>query len=265
MIPRRLAGLGPEVIADRRGIRWALDLREGIDLSIYLFGVFEGRSVAAWRRLVRNGDTVLDVGANCGAHTLPLAHAVGPNGRVIAFEATTEALIRMRRTLDLNPELASRVTVCHSLLDDGTGRGAERAIFASWPVDGRTERADAHPLHCGVPLTASGAREETLDAALERLAVGTVAFMKLDVDGNELRVLRGATQLLKVSKPTILTELAPYGHVEQGEAVDALEVLFSRERYALAMLDGNLLAAGLSARMQSGSSVNVIAQPIRRA
>lgn len=69
---RRLTGRGPTATVRRRGLRWDLDLREGIDLSVYLLGGFEVRTARAWRRRIAPGSRVLDVGANVGAHALPL-------------------------------------------------------------------------------------------------------------------------------------------------------------------------------------------------
>jgi hypothetical protein len=65
----------------RDGISWDLDLREGIDLYIYLAGRFEWGLSRILTSLVRPGDTVVDVGANVGAHALPLARAAGAEGR----------------------------------------------------------------------------------------------------------------------------------------------------------------------------------------
>jgi len=77
-------GRDRSVEATRRGIRYRLDLKEGIDLAIYL-GVYENSTVRAYRKLIRRGDWVLDIGANIGAHTLQFADLVGDGGRVIAF------------------------------------------------------------------------------------------------------------------------------------------------------------------------------------
>src|SRR5262245_34452280 len=87
---RRRVGLDHSVRVVRDGACWELDLREGIDLAIYL-GLFEAGTSRALRRLVRPGAVVLDVGANIGAHTLRLAKLVGESGRVIAFEPTVYA------------------------------------------------------------------------------------------------------------------------------------------------------------------------------
>ena len=93
---RRLVGGGPELVTSRQGLTWQLDLREGIDLSIYLLGRFEPSTVRCYTRLVNPGDVVLDVGANIGAHTLPLARLVGEAGRVIAFELTRYAFLKLQ-------------------------------------------------------------------------------------------------------------------------------------------------------------------------
>src|SRR5260370_39071752 len=70
---RSIVDLNDEAEVRRAGANWYLDLCEGIDLSIYLFGAFERSTLRALRRLVRAGDTVLGIGANVGAYTLPLA------------------------------------------------------------------------------------------------------------------------------------------------------------------------------------------------
>ena len=61
-----------QVRTRRQGINWNLDLREGIDLTIFTMGAFERDTLRALETLVRSGATVLDVGANIGAHTLHL-------------------------------------------------------------------------------------------------------------------------------------------------------------------------------------------------
>ena len=50
------------------------------------YGEYSEAEPALWRKLVKPGDTVLDIGANIGALTLPLSDMVGPTGRVFAFE-----------------------------------------------------------------------------------------------------------------------------------------------------------------------------------
>src|SRR4030095_4914874 len=96
---RRLAGLGSQTEVVRDGLRWQLDLCEGIDLALYL-GIFETDSVSVVRRLLEPGAVVLDIGANIGAHTLPMARRVGPNGKVYAFEPTQFAFQKLQNNIN---------------------------------------------------------------------------------------------------------------------------------------------------------------------
>lgn len=112
---RAVFSLPPEIKAVRGGVHWQLDLREGIDFSIYLIGGFEPATLALYRRLVSPGGYVLDVGANIGSHTLPLALLVGSTGKVLAFEPTRFAVEKLRANAALNPDLQSHVEA-HQLL-----------------------------------------------------------------------------------------------------------------------------------------------------
>jgi hypothetical protein len=68
------------------GINYELDLREVIDSQMFYAGSREPNTSKALEMLCRKGDLVLDIGANIGSHTLPMAKMVGENGEVIAFE-----------------------------------------------------------------------------------------------------------------------------------------------------------------------------------
>ena len=107
MAVRRMVGRGPLVETTRGGVRWNLDLGEGIDFAIWLRGCFEPSTLHALQRLVRPGATVLDIGANVGAHTLHLAAAVGSTGRVLAFEPVAESFRKLRTNVAANPSLAA--------------------------------------------------------------------------------------------------------------------------------------------------------------
>jgi tRNA G37 N-methylase Trm5 len=85
---RRVLGKSDHAVIRRNGITWELDLQEGIDFSIFLFGGFELATLRLYDSILRPGDIVLDVGANIGAHTLPFARLVGKDARVYAFEPT---------------------------------------------------------------------------------------------------------------------------------------------------------------------------------
>lgn len=227
---RRLAGLGDRVKVARYGVRWSLDLSEGIDFAIYLLGRFEHETVRTYKKLLRPGATVLDIGANIGAHTLHLARCVGPQGRVIAFEPTAYAYAKLRTNIELNPDLGISIRTEQALLGEMEG-AANGRIYASWPL---TNTAEAkHPKHLGRLMDLVGAHGTSLDHFVSAQNISAIDLIKIDVDGNECRVLRGATQTLARFRPPIIMELMPYGLEESGSSLEELLSLLDKSGYSL--------------------------------
>jgi hypothetical protein len=121
---RSFAGATDVARVRRNGLRWELDLREGVDLAIFAFGSFERETAFALKKLVTPGSTVLDIGANIGAYTLNLGRLVGPTGKVYAFEVTNYGFCKLKRNLALNPEISARVVAeqCRLTSESKLGR-----------------------------------------------------------------------------------------------------------------------------------------------
>ena len=255
---RRIMGLTDNARVTRRGIHWQLDLREGIDLAIYLFGYFEYETVRAYRRLLKPGGTVLDIGANIGAHTLPLAHCVSPAGKIIAFEPTTYAYNKLRQNISLNPLLAGLIRAEQIMLVGSDNTQVEPRLYSSWQI--HDAAADTHPKHGGRLMDTTGAQNMTLDRYVAEHNSGRVSFIKMDVDGHECQVLRGARELLRRDKPILLMEIMPYGLEENGDSLEKLFEILLPLGYHLFGLDGSPLYADhrLANHIPTAGGINVI-------
>ena len=259
---RRVLGLRNEATVRRGGIWWNLDLQEGIDLAIFLLGVFERRTLLACRRHLRTGDIAIDVGANIGSHTLHLARCVGSSGRVFAFEPTAFAHRKLLANIALNPALAARVTAEQIMLVDSGARTLAPQLYSSWPL---TTTAPVHAKHLGRLMDTAGARVVSLDEYLESARVSSVALIKVDVDGHECSVLRGALGAITRFRPVIVMEIAPYVLQEAGHDLnDLVEIVASlgyelRDQRTETVLPTH--AAGLRALIPEGAGVNVVARP----
>jgi FkbM family methyltransferase len=261
VVSRRLAGYGPAVQVRRHGINWLLDLQEGIDLSIYLLGAFERRTVRAYSSFIRENDIVLDIGANIGAHTLILSQLVGPNGKVVAFEPTSYAYRKLYHNMELNPDLAARIRLEQCMLVANSFEKLEPAIYSSWPL---ADANDLHDQHCGRLMDTSGAMAMTLDDAVHQFGLKQVDFIKLDVDGHELSVIRGGLSVLKEFKPRMILELAPYSFQGGNEDFDSMLNLLRENGYMFRQLGNGLQLPNLSASVRAmipyGSGMNVVAE-----
>jgi FkbM family methyltransferase len=264
---RAAAGRTPRVSVRRRQVTWDLDLNEGIDLAIYL-GLYQRvpRRAARW---IRPGALVLDIGANIGAHSLPLARAVGADGRVVAIEPGDYAFARLKANAAANPELLPRlVPIQAALTADAEAPASEETVrfYSRWPLRGGG--SDRHPKHLGAPEAAGAARFLTLDTLLQELRHGDaierpVAFIKLDVDGHELDVLRGATRTLATEKPPILIEIAPHVQDEVPQRLDDLLGILAAHGYRLEAPDSGarlpMSAPALRALIRDGASIDALA------
>jgi FkbM family methyltransferase len=226
---RSILGRSDREVVARDGVTYELDLSQGIDFAIYLANIYERQTKAALRQLVSPASLVLDIGANIGAHTLHLAQLVGPNGRVIAFEPTDYAFRKLRRNLELNPQLEARVTACHCFLTEHDEDRVPSAIYSSWPL---AREAGLHAKHLGREMRTESARARSLDSVLSELADRKVQLIKLDVDGFECDVLGGATALLRDVRPIFVMELSPYVLEEHGSSLEQLLSYFVPNGYS---------------------------------
>jgi FkbM family methyltransferase len=243
----------------RGGISWDLDLREGIDLYIYLAGRFEWSLSRVLTSLVRPGDTIVDAGANVGAHALPLARAAGPDGRIFAYEPTGFAYGKLLANIALNPALASRIVPVQAMLIGEPGARAAPAIPSSWPL---VTADDLHPEHGGRAMSTDGARAVTLDDHLREVGVSQIALIKIDVDGFECSVLRGAQGILRACRPVIVMEWAPYLHEAAGHRLQTCLSVVRDLGYSFHdASSGESLPADLASvarRSPPGVSINVV-------
>jgi FkbM family methyltransferase len=144
------------------------------------------------RKLVKPGARVIDVGANTGNHTIFFA---GPMkaAMVTPFEPLPVASKALRASV-LRNELKN-VDLSHLGIGVGDQAGRARLVFSAQGGLGATSLEPDPAGEIGVT---------TLDSVIS----GSVDFLKIDVEGMEMRVLAGAQNLINQSKPLIFIEIA---------------------------------------------------------
>jgi FkbM family methyltransferase len=148
---------------------------------------------------LRSGDAALDVGAHKGRYTYWMRRAVGPGGRVRAFEPQPRLAAYLEAAV---ARLGWRnVEVRRCAVGDAVGSAVlhvpgERGVSAGASLDSAAY-AEGSPLHLACEVT-------TLDRETE--GVSRVALVKVDVEGHEWQVFRGAERLLRGDAPVLLFE-----------------------------------------------------------
>ena len=142
--------------------------------------------------LIRPGDTVVDAGANKGSYTYWLRKAVGPGGKALAFEPQpklAQYLEEARARFNW-----ANVTVREVALSDTGGTGRLHVPGGGVSPGASLEAVGGDTFEC---------RVATLD---DELAGRPVTFLKIDVEGHELALFRGAEQTLRACQPALLFE-----------------------------------------------------------
>jgi FkbM family methyltransferase len=197
----------------RSGIYYEVDLSEAVDLSLFLFGHFQKYVIDSRYFSLPTGGVVLDVGANFGLMSLGFAQ-LAPSGRVYAFEPTDYAFEKLMRNLSLNPELAARITPIQTFLSDAVAQEKSIPAYSSWKVDGRS--TEGHAVHGGLLRSTNSAGMTTIDDFCRETRIGRVDLIKVDTDGHEFHVLRGAAKTLEAYRPHIIFEVGMYLLNERG-------------------------------------------------
>lgn len=178
--------------------------------------------------IVGPGDSVIDVGAAHGMYTLPLAHLVGPTGRVDSFEPHP----RQQRTLRTLRRLigAKQIRVNPSAVGPLSGERTMRLpLKFGFPIYGH-----AHVTEGAAPPRTGGRTRQwrtaitSIDAWVANNSIRRVSFIKVDVEGFEPQVVAGAAATIDSDRPSMLLEiedrhLARYGQNANGFARSILE------------------------------------------
>jgi FkbM family methyltransferase len=179
----------------------------------YLLGTYEPHLQRTIRTMVRGGDTVYDIGANRGYVTLCLAKAVGPQGKVVAFEPMPETAQALHCNLRLNRIANVSVIACAASDSAGTAtfRVADSLSTASmvWHRDHQHARE--------VRVACVQIDEEVASARLS-----LPSFVKIDVEGAEGFVVRGMRRTLESARPVIFLECSDKGREQTWEILKNL-------------------------------------------
>lgn len=208
----------------------------GVGWEILEHGTYEPHVVAFYRRCLRPGMRVLDVGANVGFHALHAASLAGPSGRVVAIEPdpVNASLLRLSVSLARG---GAPVEVVEAALSDRDGEVTLSDLGNAANSGARFTHPDRRALERQVH--GPSPRFETVRAIRwdDHFGGFAVDLVKLDVEGAEPRVLRGMERSIERHRPVIVSELAPSNLASLGGVEPGDYLAWFRERgYALSIL-----------------------------
>jgi len=180
-------------LVNYRGGKIYLNLRESVMMRQRALGVYEYWKTRIFTNFIKVGMTVVDIGVNKGYFSLLAAKLMHDCGRVLSFEPNPDNCYWIRRSIEANNYKA--VKLFELALSDKEGEATfypgKRSGWGSlyfYPVKAEPDQK---------PITVKTA---TLDDILSRQDINGVDLIKIDVEGAELLVLKGAEETLKKAK-----------------------------------------------------------------
>jgi FkbM family methyltransferase len=205
----------------RYGVRFECDLADKLTREIYYCG-FDRKDCRILKRLVKPGHVVLDAGANVGYFSLLCAKWMHGRGVVHAFEPFPTTAERLTRNLALNPQLKPIITLHRLALSDVTGRMGMSVPDQS--NQGRNFLSATGPVNV---------KTTSIDAFCENEGLARVDLIKVDVEGSEVALLRGAEETIRRHRPMLMIEINPSSLENFGYKASDLAEAISCHAYRL--------------------------------
>lgn len=203
--PRRVVQRAKRVVSKRGPAQletvvlpWGAKLRvcpaEVMGGILYAYGIFDLIVCEAICRLLDPAETAVDIGANIGQMTSLMRHRAGAAGRVIAFEPHPQLFAELQHNVTaLQPSRGAAPVDLHNFaLSDVAGESL-LDVGPAWAFNRGVSRLTSDP------ASSSNPKVKVVTKVLDRMLEGTpaVGVCKMDVEGHELSVLKGASRLLQ--------------------------------------------------------------------
>ena len=218
-------------LIERKNIKYEIDLKEGIDLGIFL-GIKNEKNLFKIKNYIdpKKKNTIVDIGANIGSVSLPLAKLFH-SSTIISVEPTYYAFSKLKKNLNLNPNFKKRIKIYNSFISNKKKK--INFIHSSWNFSSNSKK---HKVHRGT-LKQASSKTQSLSELIKKQK-RKIDLIKIDVDGYEIDVLRSGKEIINKYKPVIYFEFAPYLYKEFGYSSKIL-INFIKKDMSYLFLDEN--------------------------
>lgn len=192
----------PYVLRTIHGFALEIDPRSdlGVERSLHETGTYEKGVISFMTSTLKKGDCFVDVGANIGLLSLHASSCVGPEGNVFAVEPNPKTLPILYRNIELNK--ANNIKVFEVALGE---KSHTTKIFENRDIN-----------RGGASLIVNVNNEPGIEVKVEPLddflALHNPKVIKIDVEGYEFEVLKGAVKTISRTKPILIVETALETH-----------------------------------------------------
>ncbi len=211
------------------GVTVLLDPYDLVSGSILASGGWEPKTWQSLKPHVPVGGTFIDVGAHIGWYSLKAARAVGPTGHVIAVEPNRDTLVKLRDNIRVNKDEGIILVAPLACSDAETTLTFYAALRQN---TGMSSLSLTNASRLGGIAASYQVRARRLDDIAKDAGVTRVDALKIDVEGAEFLVLKGAVGILDHYRPVISVEVIDEGLRELGSSEAELMTFMRDHGYA---------------------------------
>jgi FkbM family methyltransferase len=190
-----------------------------------------------YNNILKRGDVVLDIGAHIGRHTFPIAEAVGPGGKVFAFEP----LPKQFQVLNDNIEIYSQkkgvgtppITPFNFALGEEDG-STNFIVAENYPEFSGLQKRDYHIKD----VITKEIKVEIRKLDSIKSDFGKVNYIKVDAEGGELQILRGGYAMISESRPIVSFELGEASLINYPYSTEDYYTFFEKLDYKIHSIFG---------------------------
>jgi FkbM family methyltransferase len=245
----------PFEIPWHRGLRLRLNLGNELSRSLFVDGCYDANEFAFLETILQPGMYFMDIGAHEGLYTLFAAQCVGHDGQVWSFEPSSREQATLVRNVNRN-RLAN-VSVLPVALAEADGNG--ELTIAS---DVRSGYNTLGAVCEGVSVDQSEAVPlRSLDSVAAEKLLNRLDVVKIDAEGAEMRIIQGASRVLREFRPTLLFEAQDNSLRQQGGSLNGLMAAVRSHDYRIYAFDPD---TGLPTAEPGPEDLNLVAIPRER-
>lgn len=167
---------------------------KGIERKVFENGIYEEGTLWCFQKIIKRGDIILDVGANIGLTSIYAGILTGETGKVFSFEPLPTTFNILLENIHLNK--LKNIIALNLALENRTG---EAFIYENLHINRGAASLYKNQTNKGIPV-----KVDTLNNFIKSQSIANIDFIKIDIEGSELDMLKGGADFFRKSKKPII-------------------------------------------------------------
>jgi len=215
---------------DKNKIKFKIKLPDTIQSYIYIFGIWEPVITNYFKKAIKPGDTVIDIGANIGYYSLLSSKLVGSKGKVFSIEASPSIYTELLNNIKLNKQ--TNINTYNAAVYN------KQENLVLYKADkeniGASSLFERNKYKYTEESTISA---NTLDKIIPPKSIKNARLIKVDIEGAEWFLVDGIKELIKETNADWLIEISPTDIKSTGGSVIEIKSIFFKSGYKAYIID----------------------------